>query len=584
MDFIIDNTATNVWENVGGDVRVKIEGQSGANNLLGTLSLARPDCTGDFSAEGQFACQVTYGFSVSGLPVGCCGLPPGSALNVAEIFVWRGIPVPNTTPPVVTPRCPENTPEECCPPAGGGPGTGGPSGGPGGGGPSGGGPRSGGARKASGLLGGKGGGKGGLFGGGNECCSGSGGSDCGCTATRESSFPIAYSTGELSYSATDLESDGFGVPWGHTRSFVSRLSRSESIGNGFNWQIEQWPYLVIRDDEIVAQGLAGNAYWFDKDDDGYSPRFSAKKTLIHDAASNVYRFFNRDGSYIEFDVVTGMFRRHLDSAGNKVEVTNLHANGYNFTNVERSCTSGGSTTTEQYHYEYINSDGDDALQRVTLRRKVDAGAWDNVSQAEYSYYGVADQHGAPTDLRTVTTRIWEDGDWIDTGTTMYRYYKQLSGSSSSSSSSSSVQELPIRLLKYVVNPASYQRLADDPQVSDPLTATDFQVSQYADLYFEYDEDRRVTKEIVQGGSRTFTFAYSESGNADGSNSWKTKTVETLPGGTQNVVYSNYAGQTMLHVFKDGDDEWLEFWKYDDDARAILHANPSAISGYDDTKS
>jgi len=91
----------------------------------------------------------------------------------------------------------------------------------------------------------------------------------------------------------------------------------------------------------------------------------------------------------------------------------------------------------------------------------------------------------------------------------------------------------------------------------------------------------VTKEIVQGGSRTFTFSYSESGNTDGYNSWKTKTVETLPGGTQNIVYSNYAGQTMLHVFQDGDDEWLEFWKYDDDARAILHANPSAISGYDE---
>ena len=91
----------------------------------------------------------------------------------------------------------------------------------------------------------------------------------------------------------------------------------------------------------------------------------------------------------------------------------------------------------------------------------------------------------------------------------------------------------------------------------------------------------MTKEIVQGGSRTFTFSYSESANTDGYNSWKTKTVETLPGGAQNIVYANYAGQTMLRVFQDGDDEWLEFWKYDDDARAVLHANPSAISGYDE---
>ena len=157
-------------------------------------------------------------------------------------------------------------------------------------------------------------------------------------------------------------------------------------------------------------------------------------------------------------------------------------------------------------------------------------------------------------------------------------------SSSSSSSSSSGSGIPLHLLKFIVNPESYEKLANDPNVSDPLTTSDFYVAQYADHYFEYDSQRRVTKESVQGGSRTYSFSYSQSAFADGYNLWKYKTVETLPDGDQNIIYSNYAGQTMFSVFKSGDDEWLEFWKYDSSGRAILHANPSALTGYDEAKS
>ena len=58
------------------------------------------------------------------------------------------------------------------------------------------------------------------------------------------------------------------------------------------------------------------------------------------------------------------------------------------------------------------------------------------------------------------------------------------------------------------------RLAADPNVSDPLTASDFFVAQYADFYYEYDESRRVTREAIQGGTRTFSFSYSTSEFAD----------------------------------------------------------------------
>ena len=121
----------------------------------------------------------------------------------------------------------------------------------------------------------------------------------------------------------------------------------------------------------------------------------------------------------------------------------------------------------------------------------------------------------------------------------------------------------------------------DPNVSDPFTASDAIVALYADNYYEYDSERRVTREMTDGGSRTFTFDYFQSSFAEDYNSWKFKTIEGLPDGSQKIVYANYAGQTMLQVHESGADQWCEFWKYNEDAHVILHAHPSAISGYDD---
>ena len=150
--------------------------------------------------------------------------------------------------------------------------------------------------------------------------------------------------------------------------------------------------------------------------------------------------------------------------------------------------------------------------------------------------------------------------------------------SSSSSSSAGTEVIPSpHLLKYAVDPASYARLAADAQVSDPLTASEAKVAEYADYYFEYDSERRVTKESVRGGSMSYEFAYSESENDDGYNSWKTKTVETQPGGVTNTIYANFAGQPMLQVYASGDDQWLRFIKYNDDAQVVLDAAPAAIS-------
>lgn len=152
-------------------------------------------------------------------------------------------------------------------------------------------------------------------------------------------------------------------------------------------------------------------------------------------------------------------------------------------------------------------------------------------------------------------------------------------SSSSSSSSSGGGDTDLHLLKYTLNAAAYDRMVANGQ--NPLTANDATLALYADNYFEYDDQRRVTLTNVKSGSQTFLYEYEESGFTDGNNVWKTKTTQELPDGNLNITFSNSLGKTMLTVFQSGEDQWSEFWRYDDDMNVILHAHPSAVIGFDE---
>src|SRR5205807_2089206 len=137
-------------------------------------------------------------------------------------------------------------------------------------------------------------------------------------------------------------------------------------------------------------------------------------------------------------------------------------------------------------------------------------------------------------------------------------------------------------LKYAFGDAAYDRMST-ALGGDPTTASDTQVASYADNYFEYDSFERVSKEIAPGagassagGLGTFNFSYTTSTNPVGFNSWQTKTVETLPDGNQEIVYTNAYAQPMLDVFHETStgNEWATFNAYDAQGRLVLTALPS----------
>ena len=399
-----------------------------------------------------------------------------------------------------------------------------------------------------------------------------------------SPYPVRYGSGETLLNAKDLETGGFGLPWGHLRTYTSRLDESVNVGNGFNWQVAQWPYVVTNPQQHVAvMGRVGSVLWFQRSGDGFLPMFDSRESLTWDGVNLVYKLQELDGSITEFDGLYGMFLRKTSPGGDTIEVVDRAENGFNFTTVERAFTVDGSTTTEQFLYDYSeDSEIDLLLLSVTLRRKVDTGSWQNVKRVVYTYYDGTTAHGANGDLESATTQTWTGSEWQDTGTSMYRYYLGSPSSSSSSSSSSGAGD-SAHLIRYVVEPEAFERLAADPNVTDPLNASDAIVALYADFYFEYDGEHRVTKETAKGGSMEFSFAYTESTFADGYNSWKYKTTETRPDGAEQITYQNYAGQVMLSVLKEGSDQWLQFYLYDANGDITWAAEPSAVTGYDDTK-
>jgi hypothetical protein len=88
-----------------------------------------------------------------------------------------------------------------------------------------------------------------------------------------------------------------------------------------------------------------------------------------------------------------------------------------------------------------------------------------------------------------------------------------------------------------------------PRVSpaDPTLAPDTTIAQFADNFFQYDNQRHVTTEMVEGGTRAYGYQYFVSTFAADYNARMYKTIQTLPGGTQIVTYANVAGQVMLTV-------------------------------------
>ncbi|GIW76470.1 MAG: hypothetical protein KatS3mg104_1533 [Phycisphaerae bacterium] len=432
----------------------------------------------------------------------------------------------------------------------------------------------------------------------SNCCN-----DCGCAVieddsggtngeSKDTDCPISYHDGTVNISETDFAGNGFGVNWSTTRNWSNELTLEgdKAIGNG--WMLGSRPFLQQSGDDIKFVTNGRDAKWFEGSGGSYTPRFHTTGSFVTSGSDFIYR--DSSGQTFTFwgfgSAQPGQLKEMTTRGG---VTTSLTYTSGQLTEVNRSQVVGSDTIYERYVYTYLTSgDNTGKISNIDQQRKINAGSWSTVREADYTYYnikngaGTADDPGGNVgDLKRVVVK---DGSGNTITTSYYRYWEHVIDGSGKFTQPANGY---VGGLKYVVTDASYNRLVEAVGASNVDSTSDTTLATYANHYFEYNKDREATKEIAQGegcstctgGLGSFTYSRTKSAHAKSFNNWVVKTIETLPDGNQNIVYTNGYGKIMLKAYKETatGNQWIEYWRYDANGRVIRRAAPSAVTGYDD---
>jgi YD repeat-containing protein len=419
------------------------------------------------------------------------------------------------------------------------------------------------------------------------------GSDGGDPMSQSFDNAVNLADGTVSTPAvTDIASDGFGQDFGMTRVWTDRLVNQLTpgiVGNG--WVVSDLPTLVNATTTIIANIDGNSSLYFDVADDGsFRARFFSTEQLSYGAAGggsgtgatpSTYTLTDTVGDTIAFygfdaslDVhQRGRFMGFKDAAGNAITTH------YNSLGQLTSVTRTDGTLSETWDYQYNERDpqtpnAPDRVDLVTLSRDGDSRGG-LVEQVAYSYYGAGDRNGGQGDLKTA---VLEDAAGSPLSTWYYRYY-------TADDFNGDKTDPCIGLLKMVVAPDDYARQAIAEMDEGADGASDDALAQYAQFAFIYSIERQAVSQTIVGGNATGVRGYSYADSHDdavGVNVWQNSAVVTLPDGSVESVYSNYAGEVMLDSMSPQGlpGTWNTAYIYDDAGRMILQAMPSAVSDYD----
>jgi RHS repeat-associated protein len=253
---------------------------------------------------------------------------------------------------------------------------------------------------------------------------------------------------------------------------------------------------------------------------------------------------------------------------------NPNANPYteagNPKGLKTSQTVDGVTTTTAYAHSYQEVNDRELIAATILRRRVGTGAWDDLQRTSYTYYGSSSPYGLEGDQQTVTEQFFENGQWAGGRVSYYRYYTDDQSGGRP------------HAIKYALEPEAYERLKADPEVTDPLAASDAKIAQYAHRTLAYASSGLIATQSAFGEVES-TFAYEEgdAGSTD-YNTVRRKTTETRRDGSVQITYKNFKEQPLLTESKESADattSTLDYYRYDAAGKLLEHATPSALAGY-----
>lgn len=171
------------------------------------------------------------------------------------------------------------------------------------------------------------------------------------------------------------------------------------------------------------------------------------------------------------------------------------------------------------------------LTGAQRQRVVNGGTPDVVRQVTYGYDALLGQ------LRSAEVK---DGAGVTLRRFHYRYYTTTEPGSY------------LGMLKLAIGPRNYARAVQAGLDPESTSTTDAQLLPFADKVFQYDNQRRVTQQVLRtpdvDGSGTYTYAYTARSSPPGTpgpNDWLMQFVETQPDGSVNTVFTNQAGDVLF---------------------------------------
>ncbi len=324
---------------------------------------------------------------------------------------------------------------------------------------------------------------------------------------------------------------------------------------------------------------AGAALWFDGPSGGtYTTPFGHPATLVANGGTGELELTDGAGdvlSFYDFSGGTpsgraGRLKRRVDAAGNSADVVSWDGSGRP-TELQVTDPSGAVESLVSAY------DGSGYLTSVTRRRKPSGGSFSTVRVVEYSYATL----GSDQVLEWTTEK---DGSANVLAESFNRYYTTTAGTGYAGG------------LKYHLGAEAVARVKAAFSGTALTALTDGQIDDYADVALQYDPANQRATQVVRagagcsacsGGQGTSVMYYAVNASpGSGVNDWVSKVACTLDDGTPHVSYANKYGEELLGITTNPatGQSWFTYTQYDSTGRVILQANPSAVTGYDESLS
>ena len=311
----------------------------------------------------------------------------------------------------------------------------------------------------------------------------------------------AYNGAVVLTSVANVQTQGLNFPFGTQMQY-------DSLVSGGGWKlIKGLRGLEVQNGAIVyREGVNSIKVFVPTTGGNYQATYFVQDRLFFDGT--VYKLTSPNGAALVFDS-SRKLTSFQNAGGNSGSVT------YNGTEVDTVTMTQG---LESWQFVYAWSGG--RLANVIF--KVNGTS---VRQVVYGYDGSGH-------LTTIKVFPFVSGAWGTEPVEAARYSYHTSGAASG-------------LLRHVVTPIGWRQMVANG-ITDPGTASDTVLNDYAETEYLYDANLRVQTMYTRGRTYAYTFIYTAQSQASNSlNVWTAKTAVGQPDGSTVTYYFNRAGQVIL---------------------------------------